>query len=416
MSSGRMTDYLEVIESAESLVHLTKDQAHQLKNLSKLLASRRSWWGAESVESNKQADVIRIVQSANDEYRITVRNVVGAISLGDLTLLVAPKIPMDHFVYIASHSLNLDSREVNQATTLSSGLFFHELVARWLVTRAAQILRSGLSTDYEGMKDSLRYVRGRVDATRTSSNFLRGRPVIESEFEERTNNSPENRILKSALNLVNISGLDAGELRSSASRLRRALSDVGDAEHNDLGLPSRTFPPRYRQAVDLAISVIRNSGRNLSAGNRTAGSFLIRTPNLIEDGIRKIIKEAVAPVPVSQGGKVLLPTSLTSNPDMLLSRPPKTADVKYKFFGSMWNRADLAQGVFFAESYRSTKGAVIGFSNGPHRLPEVPVGRITISPLFWDVAEGTNPQESANRLIRSIENWLPSEKQDLVLA
>ncbi len=416
MSSGRMTDYLEVTESAEALVHLTNDQAHQLKNLSKLLASRRSWWGAESVESNKQADVIRIVQSANDEYRITVRNVVGAISLGDLTLLVAPKIPMDHFVYIASHSLNLDSREVNQATTLSSGLFFHELVARWLVTRAAQILRSGLSTDYEGMKDSLRYVRGRVDATRTSSNFLRGRPVIESEFEERTNNSPENRILKSALNLVNISGLDKGELRYSASRLRRALSDVGDAEHNDLELPSRTFPPRYRQAVDLAISVIRNSGRNLSAGNRTAGSFLIRTPNLIEDGIREIIKEAVAPVPVSRGGKVLLPTSLTSNPDILLSRPPKTADVKYKFFGSMWNRADLAQGVFFAESYGSTKGAVIGFSNGPHRLPEVPVGRITISPLFWDVAEGANPQESANRLIRSIENWLPSEKQDLVLA
>ncbi len=411
-----MTDYLEVTESTEALVHLTKDQVHQLKNLSRLLASRRSWWGAESVESTKQAEVIRIAQSASHEYRITVRNVVGAISLGDLTLLVGPKIPIDHFVYIASHSLNLDSREVNQATTLSSGHFFHELVAQWLVMRAAHILRGGLSTDYEGMKDSLRYVRGRVDATRTSINFLRGRPVIESEFEERTINSPENRILKSALDLVNVSRLDAEELRSSASRLRKALSDVGDAEHSDLSLPSRAFPPRYRQAVDLAISVINNSGRNLSAGDRTAGSFLIRTPNLIEDGIRKIIKAAVAPISVSRGGKVLLPTSLTSNPDILLSRPPKTVDVKYKFFGSMWNRADLSQGVFFAESYGSTKGAVIGFSNGPHRLPEVPVGRITISPLFWDVAEGTIPQESANRLVCSIENWLPSERQDLVLA
>lgn len=411
-----MTNYLEVTESTEALVQLTRDQAHQLRNLSKLLASRRSWWGSESVENPKQAEVIRISQSTGDEYRITVRNVVGAISLGDLTLLVGPKIPIDHFVYIASRSLNLDSREADQGTTLASGFFFHELIARWLVTRSAQILRSGLSTDYEGMQDSLRYVRGRVDPTRTSINFLRGMPVIESEFEERTNNSPENRILKSALNLVNVSGLDTEELRYSASRLRKALSAVEDAGHNDLNLPPRSFPPRYRQAVDLAISVIRNSGRNLSGGNRTAGSFLIRTPNLIEDGIRKIIKQAVAPVPVSQGGRVLLPTSLTSNPDILLSRPPKTADVKYKFFGSMWNRADLAQGVFFAESYRSTKGAVIGFSHGTHRLPDVPVGRITISPLFWDVAEGTNPQESADRLIRSIENWLSSENSDLALA
>ena len=410
-----MTDYRQVTESTEALVRLTRDQAHQLRNLSKLLASRRSWWGSESVETPKQGEVIRISQSDSDEYRITVRNVVGAISLGDLTLLVEPKIPMDHFVYIASRSLDLESREVDQGTTLGSGLFFHELVARWLVTRSAQILRSGLSTDYEGMQDSLRYVRGRVDPTRTSINFLRGMPVIESEFEERTNNSPENRILKSALNLVNLSGLDTEELRYSASRLRKALSAVEDAEHNDLNLPPRSFPPRYRQAVDLAISVIRHSGRNLSGGNRAAGSFLIRTPNLIEDGIHKIIKQAVAPVPVSQGGRVLLPTSLRSNPDILLSRPPKTADVKYKFFGSMWNRADLAQGVFFAESYRSTTGAVIGFSHGPHRLPDVPVGRITISPLFWDVAEGTTPQESADRLIRSIETWLSSENSDLAL-
>lgn len=411
-----MTNYLEVTESTETLVQLTRDQARQLRNLSKLLASRRSWWGSESVENPKQAEVIRISPSAGDEYRITVRNVVGAISLGDLTLLVGPKIPIDHFVYIASRSLDLDSREADQGTTLASGLFFHELIARWLVTRSAQILRSGLSTDYEGMHDSLRYVRGRVDPTRTSINFLRGMPVIESEFEERTNNSPENRILKSALNLVNVSGLDTEELRYSASKLRKALSAVEDAGHNDLNLPPRSFPPRYRQAIDLAISVIRNSGRNLSGGNHTAGSFLIRTPNLIEDGIRKIIKQAVAPVPVSQGGRVLLPTSLTSNPDILLSRPPKTADVKYKFFGSMWNRADLAQGVFFAESYHSTKGAVIGFSHGPHRLPDVPVGRITITPLFWDVAEGTNPQESADRLIRSIETWLSSENSDLALA
>ena len=411
-----MTNYLEVTESTEALVQLTRDQARQLRNLSKLLASRRSWWGSETVENPKQAEVIRISPSAGDEYRITVRNVVGAISLDDLTLLVGPKIPTDHFVYIASRSLDLDSREADQGTTLASGLFFHELIARWLVTRSAQILRSGLSTDYEGMHDSLRYVRGRVDPTRTSINFLRGTPVIESEFEERTNNSPENRILKSALNLVNLSGLDTEELRYSASRLRKALSAVEDAGHNDLHLPPRSFPPRYRQAVDLAISVIRNSGRNLSGGNRTAGSFLIRTPNLIEDGIRKIIKQAVAPVPVSQGGRILLPTSLRSNPDILLSRPPKTADVKYKFFGSMWNRADLAQGVFFAESYRSTKGAVIGFSPGPHRLPDVPVGRITISPLFWDVAEGTNPQESADRLIRSIETWLSSENSNLALA
>lgn len=411
-----MTDYLEITESTEVLVKLTPDQARRLRNLSRSLASRRTWWGALPTEEIKEADVIRIVHAAGDQYRISVRNAIGTIALGDLTLLIGPKIPLDHFAYIAAHSLELDSREANQATTLASGILFHDLVARWLVSRAVQVLRGGLSTDYEATRDSLRYVRGRIDTTKTSVNFSRGLPVIESEFEERTNNSPENRILRSAINMLDTSRLEEDELKASASKLRKALAFVEEANQHDLRLPLRSFPTRYRQAVDLAISVIRHSGRDLSAGNRASSSFLLRTPNLMEDGIRSIIRQALAPVPVSRGGRVLHPTSLTSNPDILLSRPPKTADVKYKYFGSMWNRADLAQGVFFAESYSSTQGAVIGFSNGAHTLPEVPVGRITISPLFWDVAEGTTPQESAARLIRSVGEWLPVEDRSLVLA
>jgi hypothetical protein len=81
----------------------------------------------------------------------------------------------------------------------------------------------------------------------------------------------------------------------------------------------------------------------------------------------------------------------------------------------MWNRSDLAQGVFFAESYRTTNGAVIGFSKGPHNLPAVPVGRIKVSPFFWDVADGTSPEESAKRLVDAISTWI-SERKTALLA
>jgi hypothetical protein len=335
-----MPEEIEITEAVETRVSLTDSQVTAINEHSRFLASSRSWWGAIG-EEELERHVISVTPRGGGSYSLTVRNAVGVLAVDGLSIFVKPKIPLDHFVYIASHALFSDERSGSGDVDLMEGTSFQELVAGWVVQGVRQIVRGGLSSDYELIRDSLPYVRGRIAMTKTALNFHKGTVAIESEFEDRTNNSPENRILRSALDLLNPRLLGSEKHRQEVQLLRTVFWGVERASEADLKLPSRSFPPRYRRTVDMAISLLRNSGRSLTSGPSASKSFLVRTPGIMEDGLREIIRRGLQPVRVAKGGKVLSPTTLRVNPDLLVTNVPFTADVKYKKFGPMWNRNDL---------------------------------------------------------------------------
>jgi 5-methylcytosine-specific restriction enzyme subunit McrC len=406
-----MSNQLQLVESQEGRLELSGQEVARLESLSRELASSKSWWGSEDSDDDIERNVIGISSRGKGRYAVTVRNAVGAISLGNRTVVVAPKIPIDHFSYIASFALSKDNRTLDDPLRLSEGADFHDLIAGWLIENVLALLFSGLSMDYQEEFSELKFVRGKIDIPRTSLALMRGSLTVQCSFENRTFNSPENRIIKSALDCIN--SASPGLQRSNADllRLRNAFRDVEPAGFSDLLMPERAFPLRYRTTVDLAISIIGYTGLALEQGARSAKSFLVRTPGLIEQGIRRIVEIGLSPVSVAEGGKTLVPTTLRVKPDLVLARPPFTADVKYKKFGSTWNRGDLAQGVFFAESYRSPIAAVIGFSNGAIALPVVPVGGITVSPVAWDIGHGQRPRESAEKMLTALRLWLPESER-----
>jgi hypothetical protein len=409
-----MLDEVHIVESREARLELHESEVLRLTDLSRELASSRSWWGADDDQDEPERNIIAISPRGPGIYAVTVRNAVGAISLGNKLLVVEPKIPLKHFIYIARYALSQDNRTLDDPLKLAAGQSFQDLLAGWLIENFQALSAAGLSMDYEEEIDDLSYVRGKIDVTKTSLRILTGSLSIRCEFEERTLNSPENRIIKSALEVINSSSLATNGLKSALNRSRRTLKDVELASLADLRLPERIFPSRYRNTVDLALSVLRYSGLSLFHGQRAAKSFLVRTPGLVEKGIRRIVEIGLKPVEVKEGGRTLLPTSLRVKPDLVLARPPFTADVKYKIFGSMWNRSDLAQGVFFAEAYGSPIAAVIGFSPGELRLPVVPVGKIKVTPVSWNVSPEQEPRDSAEAVLEALRSWLPENERAVI--
>ena len=411
-----MSKDFHLTESVETALQLSEKQASALDALGKELSRSKAWWGSTVSEEPVDRRVIEVRMRSRGQYLCTIRNAVGVVEVGGIRIFSKPKIPMEHFVYIAKHSFLGDGRTANNETSVGDGQSFLDLIALWFVNSAMAILRQGLSLDYELRTDPIRYATGRIDPVRTSLNLLKGNIEVQSEYQERTPNSPENRIMASAIKLVSPDLLGTPELSRSVAQLRREFQGIQDVRPTDLKLQPRTFPARYRQAVELGRALLVHAGISLSAGHRSARSFLVRTPELIEEGIRQILSRELSPVRVRAGGKVLLPTSLRVKPDLLLARPPFTADVKYKKFGSSWDRRDLSQAVFFAESFNSPIAAVLGFSNGPHGLPEVPVGRIRVTPLSWNVSKESSPEESAQKIARSVLGWLPElERADAAL-
>ncbi len=400
-----MGNSIDIVESQAHLVELTPPQVNKLRILGRELASSRSWWGSSEGDSPDR-QVIDVAPASSGFHKLVVRNAIGVLSVENLRIFVRPKIPAQHFSFIAAHAIFRDNRMAQEALSIAEGKEFHELLSHWLVNEAIALLRQGLSLDYKNRFDSLRFVRGRVISSQTWLNLSRGRVSIESEFSDSSVDAPENRLIKSALDSIKLDSLREPELAVRAHQAKKGFSEVESASRSDLNIRTRDLPRRYQRAVELARAILSHVGRDLNPGQAAAYSFLVRTPPLIEDGIREILRHGLHPSRVAAGGRVLSPSQVRSVPDLLAGDKPLTADVKYKHFGDSWNRQDLAQGVFFASSYSSPAGAVIGFSSRPSPLPTVPVGPIAITPITWNISLTSSPEESASQLVVEVADWI----------
>ena len=225
-SSGLVSKDFHLTESVETALQLSEKQASALDALGKELSRSKAWWGSTVSEEPVDRRVIEVRMRSRGQYLCTIRNAVGVVEVGGIRIFSKPKIPMEHFVYIAKHSFLGDGRTANNETSVGDGQSFLDLIALWFVNSAMAILRQGLSLDYELRTDPIRYATGRIDPVRTSLNLLKGNIEVQSEYQERTPNSPENRIMASAIKLVSPDLLGTPELSRSVAQLRREFQGI----------------------------------------------------------------------------------------------------------------------------------------------------------------------------------------------
>ena len=71
-------------------------------------------------------------------------------------------------------------------------------------------------------------------------------------------------------------------------------------------------------------------GRGFESGAAQGWSFLIRTPTMIEAGVRSLLQRSFPPPFLRKQGMRLEGSSLTITPDLLVAGGAAVADVKYK--------------------------------------------------------------------------------------
>jgi hypothetical protein len=407
---GTLTNSARIIESQETFLNLTSAQATQLSQLGRDLASNSSWWGEDTDADPILRNVVSVVPDGTDRYRVRVQDCVGVIALSGFRIYVEPKIPIAHFNYIASFAISGAPRGVEDRTTLEAGDGFLGLVANWFIEELFALVRKGLQRGYVERQGSLPYVTGSVDILRSLGNLAKGRLELEARFEDFSFNTWQNRLLATALKSPLLD--DHGQLasRNKLALVKRYFRDLEPLHNLSEVLDLEDSPLHYRAPLSLALSLLIGNGRALSDGNHAARSFLIRTPLLVESGIRRILQLDMAPTRIAKGGRQLVPTALRVSPDIEATEVPYTADVKYKVTASNWRRPDLAQAVFFATAYASPIAAVISFDRDGLKLPDVPVGNVRVASLVWDISPGSQPLNSAKTLVSHFSSWLTSNK------
>ncbi|WP_411700106.1 5-methylcytosine restriction system specificity protein McrC [Conyzicola sp.] len=397
-----MTDSVQLVESVPSRVRLNEAQLRALEELALKLAGQAAWWGS-SEETPSSPRAVRIEARGDLQYDVTVLDAIGAIGLPNLVLRVTPKIPFEHFAYIARHAIGIHARTAASRVSLSSGSNFLELMAQWFLDEVETLVRYGLTRDYREVKEWAASVRGSVVPTPTVERWLSGRAEMLTAYEKFDYDTPFNRILKAACRVLSNAEEIAETTRRRAARSVRGMSEIGDLQSNDAREPFTRSTEHYRGAIELGMELMRGHIRGLGDGGQPFHTFLIKTPGLVETGLRNILSLGLAPVVVSKGGKVLLPSAVRANPDLLFGRFEVTGDVKYKIALGYWDRGDLAQAVFFAAAYKVKNAFILTFGGGtiPNIAP-LEVGDISVTRVTWDLSSSTQPEESALRVVKEL--------------
>ncbi len=393
-------------ESKPKSIDLTTDDASSLMMLGKKLASKREWWGFIE-EDDTARSVITCSQNVDRKWSLTVYNAIGIIAAGDLQITISSKIPTNHFLYIVNKSKMLPRIDEQQLLAAQSKSFI-DVVALWFIEAAQKLMRGELKKGYSEICDTLNVVRGRIKILETSEAFYRGVRAVDCEFEDFNTNIAINRIIKRAAEIVASCPLFEFILRRKAKAILSRMEGVDSLQHCDLCYTLDRLTYHYRDVLILAKYLITSSGVYISHGTKHAWTFLIRTPDIIEAGLREILATGLLDSwDVKKKGICLENSKLKLTPDLNFNDGMAVGDIKYKIVNSDWVRSDLYQITTFAAGFMSKLGLIIGFNTEETLCPPpIRVGDLCINYFAWDAREGTEPPDAAQRLLLSINNWL----------
>jgi hypothetical protein len=186
------------------------------------------------------------------------------------------------------------------------------------------------------------------------------------------------------------------------------MDGVTQIKHDDLFASPDRRTAYYADAASLAKQVIRASGRALTAGGTKSWTFLVRTPDPVEAGIRAILRNALREMSsVDKRSVSISGSNMTLNPDLVFGKRAAVADVKYKIAGAEWNRADLYEVIAFSAAVGATEAAIITFRAADQPgLPSVRIGDFRVAELAWPAASTISPSEAAAMLATRTATWL----------
>jgi len=392
---------LTVTESSPRIVDLTPDEAMSLQRLGIRLASRKGWWGAVAGDDVERS-VIRCRPAGGNAWEIRISDAVGLISIGSLQILVEPKIPIPHLLYLFGRSGEFPRLEEHRGE-IEIGESLLELIATWFIRTTERVMRRDLVRDYMPITEAVRSVRGSVHALSTARNYYSGRLEFECSFEEFGYDTDLNRAIRAAARIV---ASNPQLVWATRRRARAILSRMDEVGEFDLSRPWPKLDRRtshYSDALSLAAHLLRSDNRDLRHGGADAWTFLIKTPDMIETAIRAILREAFPGIHKSV--LQLTNSSMTLNPDLVIGAGMALADVKYKLSRPDWDRPDLYQLVAFATGFHAPHAALVDFSAGPAARETIRIGDVTVRHVAWPIDPAMSASDAHARFLSEFEAW-----------
>ncbi|MEH0934035.1 McrC family protein [Micromonospora psammae] len=354
---------------------------------------------------------IQPTPGSTDRYDITPGNTIGAVLVGDTTLLVEPKIPISQVLFLLGYAADPSAWRHGDAT-LAAAADLVSGVAALFTTLCDRALRRGMLAGYHRVEADLSTVRGRINLAQQ----LRARPGLDLplavRFDEHDEDITENQLLLAAALKLRSLPLRGDATRRSLHRLVDSLQNVTALTYRPTAIPAVTWTRlnlHYRPAVELARLLLRMQSPDLAPGATETPALTIDMAALFETFVRAALRDALRASPAQfPSGDKCPPLALDTKrrvrlkPD--LSYWPRgqcafIGDVKYKRDTGPGHSSDLYQLLAYATAAQLPAATLI-YADGPpephtHQIPTAKVH------LYVQHLDLTKPPKD---LLRQVEN------------
>ena len=293
------------------------------------------------------------------DYELKPSSYIGALNIGELAVVVRPKIPIDRVMFLIVYALDpknwrRDSVELERDDDVL------EAIALAFARHTRQAIRRGLLQGYRREEGALNTVRGRIRfGDQISRRF--GIPLpIEVAFEEFTEDIEQNRLLKSAIYILGHACIRSDAVKREIRRIWPAFDMVGLTSYRPGALPEMRYTrldEHYRPAVELARLIIDNSSLELLHGKVAGTAFFIDMNKVFERFLYVALRESLelsevqwkheAELKLDEGGKIRMKPDFSWWHPNLEPNEPKpifVGDAKYKELKpSGFKHADIYQ-------------------------------------------------------------------------
>ena len=272
----RRIDLQEYVQSGP--LTLTPDQRDALRDIQSLTVTRADTDDAEAA------------------YHLTPGSTVGAIEIGDLSLLIRPKIGIGQLLSMACYAMGAYKSQDRRLFDFEEDETLPDTLALALSAAARRAFSRGLLHDYITREEALYTVRGRI---RFDDQIRRrfGIPMpIEVRYEEFTDDILANRLVKAATARLGGMRLRSQSARKGLGWIAGTLDNVSPVEFSPKDVPAVSFDrlnEHYRGVVELSRLILRHSAFESGRGQVRASGFLMDMNAVFQEFVTVALRETL---------------------------------------------------------------------------------------------------------------------------
>ena len=318
---------------------------------------------------------VGLVEAGGVRIEIYPKLDIGLLAGVDLTEPRAATV-MGNLLWLLERSGFDGLVDAGDASVADGPASLSDLLAWLFARRLGHQLSIGLPHEYHDHADDLSTVRGSIQFSRQATVHFSRPDVIACRWDELTADTPLSRLLKGATTTL----LHLTRLPGAATALRHAHSCLESAGHAP---PARLLHEasqirwsrlnaRWRPCHDLAVAILRGTGREIHAGQQESFVFLLDMNQLFESYAATWLERKFQR-PIQQQkfiGKLLIqgPHLFSQIPDFFWSDDAHrlwVGDAKYKMAkDAAWPKIDdirqlICYGQLAARTYQTSQTSLM---------------------------------------------------------